>query len=182
MTEDEILAFSLYAGRQLDAAQYTALQDAGGASCARARAVRILAQRALSRQELIHRLCEKGESQAHAIAAADRLEQLGLLNDLEYGRSIVRHYQARGYGAQKIRFELSRRGIARSLWDELAEENATDPGAQIIQFLSSKRSLDLTDQKERTRAANALLRRGFRWDEIHTAMHEMGARTEEESV
>ena len=36
----------------------------------------------------------------------------------EYAAMIVRHYSAKGYGENRIKAELSRRGIARELWED----------------------------------------------------------------
>ena len=44
-------------------------------------------------------------------AIADRMEELGFLNDAAYAAQVVRYYSAKGYGERKLRDELYRRGI-----------------------------------------------------------------------
>lgn len=116
VTDNEVVAFALSPGRTLEPQELARLKEAGGLSSAKALGARMLGERPLSRRELIRLLEEKGTAPENAQAAADWLEELGALNELEYARSIVRHYTTRGYGAQKLRQEFQRRGVPRELW------------------------------------------------------------------
>ena len=141
----------------------------------------MLGERPLSRRELTRRLVEKGETPEHAQAAVDWLEELGALNELEYARSIVRHYTARGYGAQKLRQEFQRRGVPREIWDQALEEQS-DPVDRVVSFLEKKLRGQTQDPKLLKRATDALLRRGFRWEEIRAGLSRYGTEIEEESL
>lgn len=181
VTENEVVAFALYPGRSLEEEELQRLKAAGGLSAAKALGARMLGERPLSRRELIRRLTEKGTDPEDAQAAADWLEELGALNELEYARSIVRHYTARGYGAQKLRQEFQRRGVPRELWDQALEEQS-DPVDRVVSFLDKKLRGQIQDPKLLKRATDALLRRGFRWEEIRTGLARYGAEIEEESL
>ncbi len=181
VTENEVVAFALSQGRTLEEEELSRLKEAGGLSSAKARGARMLGERPLSRRELTRRLVEKGETPEHAQAAADWLEELGALNELEYARSIVRHYTARGYGAQKLRQEFQRRGVSRELWDQALEEQS-DPVDRVVSFLEKKLRGQTQDPKLLKRATDALLRRGFRWEEIRAGLSRYGAEIEEESL
>lgn len=181
VTENEVVAFALYPGRSLEEEELQRLKAAGGLSAAKALGARMLGERPLSRRELIRRLTEKGTAPEDAQAAADWLEELGALNELEYARSIVRHYTARGYGAQKLRQEFQRRGVPRELWDQALEEQS-DPVDRVVSFLDKKLRGQIQDPKLLKRATDALLRRGFRWEEIRTGLARYGAEIEEESL
>ena len=181
VTENEVLAFALYAGRELDDDSYEALCRAGKESSAKARGAKMLGERPLSKQELKKRLQQKGETPEDAQLAADWLEDLGALNDLEYARSIVRHYSVRGYGAQKLRYELQRRGIPKDLWEEALEEQ-DDPEDRVVRFLDSRLKGGIPDEKQLKRVTDALLRRGFRWEEIRGGLRRYGAEIEEGSL
>lgn len=181
VTENEVLAFALYQGRELEEETCAELTRAGSRSGAKARGAQMLGARPLSKQELTKRLQQKGESEEDALLAADWLEEIGALNDLDYARSIVRHYTARGYGGQKLRFELQRRGIDRSLWEQALEEQ-DDPVDRVLRFLDSRLKGDVPDQKQLKRVTDALLRRGFRWEEVRSGLARYGAEIEEESL
>lgn len=181
VTENEVLSFALSPGKELEEEVYQALLSAGGLSGAKARGAKMLGERPLSKKELTRRLQQKGESEGDALMAADWLEDIGALNDLEYARSIVRHYSSRGYGAQKLRFELQRRGIERELWDEALEEQ-DDPVDRVVRFLDSRLRGGKCDEKQLKRVTDALLRRGFRWEEVRAGLRRYGAEIEEESL
>ena len=181
VTENEVASFSLYSGRELEEDELAALQKAGSLSSAKARGARMLGERPLSRKELVRRLTEKGETPENAEAAADWLADIGALDEAGYARSVVRHYSGRGYGVQRIRQELYRRGIPREFWEDAMEERS-DPEERITAFLNQKMRGHENDPKQLKRAADALLRRGFRWEEIRTGLNRYGANIEEESL
>lgn len=181
VTENEVAAFSLYRGRTLETDELERLLNAGSASSARALGARMLGQRPLSRKELIKRMVDKGVPEADAESAADWLADIGALNELDYARSIVRHYDGRGYGEQKLRQELIRRGIAREHWDAAMAERG-EAEDSVLRFLRTRLRGRAPDEKELKRTTDALMRRGFRWDEIKTGLARYGMEIEEESI
>ena len=84
-----IADYSLYTGRELDEDEYEALKASAKDASAKARALRILGKRNMSRREITERLMQKGESRETAEAAADwpsrsRRQRRGI--------RLVRHY------------------------------------------------------------------------------------------
>ncbi len=135
---------------------------------AKKRALRLLERRDYSRKELILKLTEKGEPLEDAEAVADRMMELGVINDERYSRMLVRHYATKGYGTCRIKQELYRHGIHTDLWEEAMEELPPPPSQEEIidkLFRNKLRSSD-PDRKEIKKATDALLRRGFSWSEI----------------
>ena len=135
---------------------------------AKMRALRLLERRDYSRKELILKLTEKGEPLADAEAVADRMIELGVINDERYSKMLVRHYAGKGYGLCRIKQELYRHGIHTDLWEEAMEELPPPPSQDEIidKLLRSKLRSSEPDQKEIKKATDALLRRGFSWSEI----------------
>ena len=178
-TEQEALTFSLYPGRVLSAEELRALRAAAGRSGARNRAAEMIGVRALSKKELCRRLIQKGESEEDACAAADWLEEIGLLNDGEFAKTLARHYAGKGYGEHKIKRELSLRGVPKEYWAAALAELG-DPGAALDAFLAKKlagRSFD--DPTELKKVSDALLRRGYSWRHISEALRRHGAEIED---
>ena len=163
-----IADFGLYAGRELDAAEYAALVAAVADVQSRARALRILGSRSMSRREISERLVRKGDSQERAGETADWLERIGAVNDGEYAALIVRHYAQRGYGEMRVRDELYRRGIPRELWED-ALAQLTDTEETAYRALLQKLGGKTPDTALLKKAADALYRRGFSWDDIKAA-------------
>ncbi|MGI6029370.1 MAG: regulatory protein RecX [Candidatus Heteroscillospira sp.] len=136
---------------------------------AKKRALNMLDKRDYSCKELTERLIQKGESPEDAEAAVERFAQLGLLNDEKYAGLVVRHYAAKGYGASRVKTELFRRGVPKELWDEALEQM---PGQEDAMDAFLRRRLkDNAGEKEIRRATDALLRRGFSWEEIRSALN-----------
>lgn len=180
VTEQEVLEFSLYPGRELSAEEERALRKAAGRSGARVRAAAMIGQRALSKKELQKRLVQKGESEENAAEAADWLEDIGALDDLAYAKSVVRHYNAMGYGPAKLRDELYRRGVPRELWDEAIEAEAGDSAAAIDRYIAAKLRGKQTDEKMIKRLSDGLRRRGFRWEDIRAGLRRLDGEVWEE--
>ena len=168
-TEQETLTFSLYPGRVLSEEELCALRAAAGRSGARVRAAEMIGARALSKKELCRRLVQKGESEENACAAADWLEDIGALDDGNYAGVVARHYAQRGYGPGRVRQELQRRGVPREMWEQALEE-AQDPTNAIEAFVAKKLAGKEVDRRELKRVSDALLRRGYQWQEIRPVL------------
>ena len=176
--ENEVIDFALYAGKELSVEEAEALQRSARSSGLKEKTIDLLARKPMSRRETEQKLrsWEAGEEEAAAIC--DRMEELGLLNDAEYARRLVRHYSAKGYGARKLKDELYRRGVPRDCWDE-ALEQAGDNRAAIEAFLEKKLAGREVDRKELKKVTDALARRGFSWSEIDDAVRHFGFGTGE---
>ena len=169
VTEEELLHFGLRAGMELDEEALETLRSSARSSAARATAANIIGSRALSKQELTRRLVKKGNDASDAQAAADWLEDIGAVNDVQYAAALARHYGDRGYGPARVREELRRRGVDRELWDEALEE--LPEAAEVLDRLIQKKCRgDLSDPREKRRVSDALLRRGFSWSDVKAAI------------
>ncbi|MBQ5584588.1 MAG: RecX family transcriptional regulator, partial [Ruminiclostridium sp.] len=98
----------------------------------------------------------------------DWVERIGLLNDEEYAKALVRHYQAKGYGIYKIKDELYRRQVPKDLWEE-ALAGMEEPSDTIRRFLEKKLK-DPQDRKQVKKVSDALIRRGFTWGQVSREM------------
>jgi len=134
------------------------------------RALKILGNRSFSEQEMFKRLTGKGETEENAAEAVRWLVELGYINDHDYAVLIVRHYSAKGYGVARIRDELYKRGIPRDLWDEKLDEiNEDEMEDAALAFLKKKlRGSD--DKDDLRRASDALVRRGYSYDDARAVV------------
>lgn len=191
VTENEVVAFSLYEGMELSDGLYDQLAESANRSAARAKALDYISARPLSRKELTDKLTARPPrgkdgrerkplaTAETAAEVADWLEGLGYLNDGEYAKTVARHYSAKGYGERKVKDELFRRGIPRQYW-EAALAEAQEPEEGIDDFLRKRFRGKTPDQKDLKRASDALARRGYRWEEIREGLNRYGAGIEEE--
>jgi len=134
-------------------------------------ALKILGSRNFSEAEMIKRLTSKGESAENAQEAVAWLVSLGYVNDENYASLIVSHYTTKGYGAARVRDELYKRGIPRDLWDSalavLDDEDAADAALGFLQ----KKLRGSTDENDVRKARDALVRRGFSYEEARTSIN-----------
>ena len=128
---------------------------------------------AVSEGELKNRLTQKGETPEDAENAVRWLSDLDLLDDAETARQIVARGAARGYGAERIKQMLYEKRIPKQYWDG-ALETMPDMSEALTAFLR-KRLGEEPDEKTRRSAAQAALRRGFRWEEIREALERMNS-------
>lgn len=163
--ENEVLAFSLYQGRELDEEERQRLLDSARKNGLKEKALNLLTGKPMSRRELERKLEQWEATEEESAAICDRMEERGFLNDEAYAQTVVRHYSAKGYGERKLRDELYRRGVPREHWEQAMEE-ARDPEEAIRAFVEKKLAGKAGDPKELKKVSDALIRRGYRWQEI----------------
>lgn len=195
VSEGDVVSLGLYAGKELTDEEGEALAAAEGGAKLMERAVGLLSLRPMSRKELLDKLCapprqkkekypydkldgapdpEALQAQMEAVreqaeAVANRLTGLGLLNDGEYAKTVVRHYAAKGYGPRKIRDELYRRGLPREYWEDAMEEREPD-GRQIDKLARQKLRGAEPTRENLKKVSDYLARRGYGWEEISAAL------------
>lgn len=177
VTEAELLHFALQAGQDVSPETLTELKTAGERSTWKATGAAMTGRRMLSRKEVKERLIKKGAEENEAEETAAWLTSIGAVDDAVYAGVIVRHYAALGYGPGRIRQEFVKRGIAKELWDD-ALAQLGDPTESIERCIAAK--MQSGDEKERKKIANALLRRGFSWNDIRPILNRWGEEIEEE--
>ena len=167
----------LYTGRELDEEQLSRLKYLSDRDRARAKGLELISRRMLSVKELEQKLVQKGISEEAAHDCALWLEENRFLDDEAYASALARHYSAKGYGAGRLRHELSRRGVERELWDD-AVEHMPENTDRIDKFIAA-RLKDSSDREQINKVSAALFRRGFSWEEIRQALRRFDADAEE---
>ncbi|WP_315098248.1 regulatory protein RecX [uncultured Cellulomonas sp.] len=134
-------------------------------SVARAIALRLLTSSARSRGQLADAMARKGVPEDVADKVLDRFTEVGLVDDTEYARMLVRTRHAeRGLSRRAIAVELRRRGIDdETAGDALGQVDSDDEElaarALVRRKLASTSGLEPQTRSRRTFAA--LARRGY---------------------
>ena len=188
VTENEVACFGLYSGMELTEELREQLEEAVRRGEVKEKALRLLSGRPMSRKELVDKLTARPRDKEKepipeelAEEAANRLEELGYLNDAEYARTVARHYAAKGYGERKLRDELWKRGVPRAYWDQALEE-VQDPTDAMDEFIRRKLMGRTADRETLGKLSAALARRGYRWEDIRAALSRYGETFEDESI
>ena len=134
-------------------------------SVARSIALRLLTASSRSRAQLAEALARKDVPDDVAERVLDRFTEVGLIDDAEYARTLVRtRHSERGLSRRAIAVELRRRGIDDELaGDALEQVDSADEEvaarALVRKKLASTSGLDALTRSRRTFAA--LARKGY---------------------
>lgn len=136
------------------------------------RAVGYLAARARSRHEMESRLLRCGYRPATVEMVLYKLEREKLLDDADFARQWVEARSGRTLGKRRIAQELQRKGISRTHAEEAL--NAVDDEAEDAACRQAAEKLVSRYRREeprqgRQKLTQALVRRGFGWEEARRA-------------
>ena len=169
--------FGLYPGKELDEQELERLNVEAGKMSAKMRAVRIVSASNVSKRDLQQRLVRKGEDPEQAKAAVAWMEDLHLVDDRATAEQVVRSCIYKGYGLQRAKQALYEKQIPKAYWDEVLEDYP-DQNEKILDFLRSRLDAD-SDEKQKKRAIDALIRRGHSYGTIKKAMDALSFETED---
>ena len=169
--------FGRYPGKELDEREFERLSAEAGKMSAKMRAVRIVSSSSVSKRDLQQRLVRKGEDPEQAKAAVAWMEDLHLVDDRATAEQVVRSCIAKGYGLARAKQALYEKQIPKAYWDEVLEDYP-DQNEKILDFLRSRLDAD-SDEKQKKRAIDALIRRGHSYGTIKKALNALSFDTED---
>ena len=160
--------------KEINEEELTELLDSVSFRRAYNKGLDLLSRRPYGVNELIKKLCEKGHEKEASEKACDRLLELGLLNDEEYARILANDLlERKNYSTKRIKQELSFRGIPREIIENTVDSLDNDAENRIILVIKKKYINKLNDEKGRKRAVDGLMRLGFSYSEIKSALKEI---------
>lgn len=173
---ETFLRWGLKPGDEITDEELRELLQASDTRRAQEKALYLLGHRAHSKKELTEKIARTAASQEAARAAADRMEELGLLDDGEYARRYAQElFTRKRWGPMRVKQELRLKGIAPEIIEELLEEYGDGDAAleNMRALLEKKYPGWAEEEKVRRRAFAALQRMGYPYGDIRRAM-EMG--------
>ena len=149
------------------------LIEASDTRRAQEKALYLLEYRSHSKKELAEKIARTAASKEAAQAAADRMEELGLIDDEAYARELARVlFTRKRYGKLRVKQELRQKGIANELIEELLSEYGNeDEALENLQEILARKYPDWReDERTRRRAFAGLQRLGYSYELIRRAM------------
>ncbi len=147
------------------------------------KALGLLVRREHSRRELMRKLADRGAEPEQSEAALDRLAEIGYQNDDRFARALARTRAMAGYGPQRIRAELGTHALASEQIAVALDACETDwPMAARDLVTRRYPGTKLADPKQRRKAIDFLLRRGFDHASTFAAVGSRGSSAEDDSV
>lgn len=137
---------------------------------AREKALYLIEYRDHSKKELIDKI-KRTSSEEAANKAADKMEELGLVNDEEFAKRYARELLYRKhFSKDRATYQLQLKGIDKDKIEEILNEIEIDPVDQICSIIKNKYLRKLSDEKNKRRTIAALQRLGYKWQDIKSAL------------
>lgn len=169
--------FGLYSGLELSDEEQERLLNAAGKMSAKMRAVRIVSATNVSRRDLEDRLVRKGEDPLQAKEAVEWMEDLHLIDDRKTAEQIVHSCICKGYGLARAKQVLYEKRIPKQYWED-ALADYPDQLEKIQAFLRSRLDSE-SDERQKKKAIDALIRKGHCYGAIRQALNDLSFDSEE---
>ncbi len=172
LTVDADFWFSLgvYNNSEISEEEFSELEEKITVRRAYNKGIDLLSRRAHAKKELIDKISKTYEKK-YVIIAVNALEEKGYVNDEDFAEQYYSYLKERKhFGKKRISLELAKKGIDKGIIATLCEADCSSPSEEIEELLSSKFQTNLADEKGRKRAFNALVRMGYNYGDIRSAM------------
>ena len=149
----------------------TAASKGGGDKAVEVAAVRLLARREHSTEELRRKLESKGHPSDVVAGVVEKLAAKRLVSDDRFLASFIHHHARRGQGPVRIRAELRQQGIAAERIEQELDQAPVDWNRLAGEV--RRRKFGATAPRtapERAKQARFLQYRGFSTDQIRAAL------------
>lgn len=171
---DIVTDFGLVQGMEIERAELKKIVYASNFRRAYEYALYRLDYRDYSVADMFEKLLETYKSEALCLEVVKKLARVGIINDERYAEKLARKLvEAQKYGFRRAKREMALKGLteetvenALALYADYFEENL----AALLRGKYSRYLTDRTDRKAVEKAKNALVRRGYGYDEINRAV------------
>lgn len=138
---------------------------------AKSRALWYLSRGDLSEKALYDKLVRGEFSERASRDAVERMKELGLVNDEAYATRIAEYLKNCGISKREAEYKMISRGIPRDIAHALleSEENECE---KIKYLLEHKYANKLSDEESVKKVFAALIRKGFSYSDVKSALRE----------
>ncbi|MFC7441529.1 RecX family transcriptional regulator [Laceyella putida] len=182
--EDVLVKFHLHKGMELEQAQWEELLQAEEYNKVKQAVMRYLSYKPRTVYEVRQYLKQKEYDPALGEQAIEEMEAQGFLDDRQYAKSwVAERHRHKGYGALRLRQELTKKGVASSYIDEALIEMDEEEQRQVAMEIAERRYLRICGEPWPTierRLGQYLLRQGYSMSLVYTVLREFRERDEAE--
>ena len=169
------LRSGLMPGDEIDDERLHRLLQDSAAHRAHEKALYLLEHRAHSKKELERKIARAEFDREAAKAAAERMEELGLIDDEQYARRLAQElFMRKRFGVRRVKQELREKGIADNIVAMVLEEfspETEETVEKIRELIERKYPAAQEDEKVRRRAVAALQRYGYSVEDIFSVLN-----------
>ena len=173
---DAAVRLGVKEGRAVDRALAQAMLAEMDRAGARAAALRLLGVKSRSRADLVRRLRMKGYPAEASEAAADRMAEVGLLDDRRYAEAVAAsELRRKPAGEALLSAKLRSKGVAGPVAAEVAKEaregrDELADAVEVARRAVRRQPKGIEEEALRRRVLGALARRGFGGDVSRRAL------------
>ena len=177
--DDLLLAqYKIEIGSCFSQQELTLLYEKSNTNKAVQKAYNLLSYRSHSRRELYTKQCRNFDADC-AEAACDKMEEYGLINDSEYCKAKADYLiNVKKCSLAEVRAKLLTLGINKDIIEYCIEDYDSDTQAENLRCLIEKKYLSKLDQPQKVIAS--LMRKGFAYHDIISALRSLDINTEDE--
>ena len=171
----------LHVGDAVDPEKYIDRMAALQAADCYEAALTMLDQAAQTSGNLRAKLMRRGFVSPAADASVDRLMENGLVDDTRYAQRVAQAQLGKAVGAYAVRRKLQSRRLPEDAIDAVMEDFDSEQQAQACRQAAEKlwrKYAGLPPREGRAKLSQALARRGFGWEAIHSAVEALSSENE----
>ena len=121
-------------------------------------------------QALYEKLLKAGFSKKTSAAVLAKLCEFGLIDDRRYAERMAERCKENNISKREAMHKMLLKGVPYDLAKEMLEETDTDEEEQIKNLLEGKYAYKLTQEKGAEKVYAALVRKGFSYSSVRSAM------------
>lgn len=135
------------------------------------KAADLLSRRDHSVKELRDKLIRTVDPQS-ADKAIEKMLEFGYLDDEKYAKSLIKYLvDTKHYSVSHVRQECFKRGIDRDIVQQLLDEDEPDNVSNALALIEGKYRTKLSQENGREKVIAALMRKGFSYGDIKSALY-----------
>lgn len=173
LSEVDLAASGVRKGRELSGSELRELIDMSGSSKLYDKAIHYLSFRPRSVKEVADHLAKKGHDCAEVEPVIQKLLEQKLLDDEAFARSWTESRSLlKPSSKKKLTLELRQKGVPADIVERVLDELDSGDEVEAIKKLAQKK-LSLARYQDQRKLTDYLLRQGFSYDAVKTALNEI---------
>lgn len=170
MTQVDALYYHIKEGEEISNERYKQIVEELIYAKARDKAIKLLGYSAKTEKELLQKLEEEYNSEI-CNTVVEMLKKYGYINDDAYANAYINDsFRFKGWGSNRIKFELKKKGVDENKIAEAMENADLNEEEKACEILKKRlKGCTTPDYKERAKHTRYLASRGFDYEVIKTA-------------
>lgn len=122
---------------------------------------------------MLQKLKAAGFEQEYVYKTVIRLKELGLINDLRFAVRFIERAREKNLSEREIKEKAMLKGVPGDILREVLDSGETDEVERIKALLLGKYANKLNDEESSEKVIAALIRKGFKFSDVRTAVREI---------